>query len=257
MPMSQGMAHKHGEDALRVVAVFAASFALAWLCLLMPRAAGSVTPIWLPNATLLAILILTSRRHWRAFIGAGFLGQMLANVVDGSPALVATALALCNTAEVLACAALFLKVLGRRPDLSKPRTIGLYALIAGVVATGGAGLAALFLSALSEAPGLATFATWAVADFAALVTVSPCLVLLFNNRRALPDLVSARAWPLAVLLLVAVAVFSQDRYPLNHLLVAALLLATWRLGIWGPPWACSRPCSSRSAGRSQATGPSP
>ncbi|HEY9219312.1 MAG TPA: PAS domain S-box protein [Phenylobacterium sp.] len=219
--------------AAKTLAVLLVSFAIAYVCLLVPRAQGAVTAIWLPNAVLLAVLAQSRRSQWSAFAVAGLIGQLLANLADGNPALMSAVLALCNCGEVVVCAALMRKLLGSRPIMSRPRTIGLYALIAAGASAGSAALATLFLSLPSGTDGLVTFVTWTVADFTALVTVTPSLILLSINRQALRRLAAPSSWPLAVLLLTAAATFAQDRYPHPYLIIAALLLTTWRMGIAG------------------------
>jgi len=73
------------------------------------------------------------------------------------------------------------------------------------------------LAELARARQAAVAAEIAPADFAALVTVTPCLLLLAYNRSAIRALASLRSWPLALLVLTAGILFATERHPPNHL----------------------------------------
>ena len=218
----------HIADALRLVAVCVGTFVLAYLCLILPRGAAQIAPIWLPNAVALALLLLSRRSRWTGIAIMSGLGNFLASVaVDAQPVIAAT-LAICNTFQFVGCAILLVRVLGRAPDMSKVGNLCAYALVAAGASLISAGLAVAVLSGLGSASGWAGFATWAMADLAGLLIVTPCVMALATERRLWRRLTSREAWPLAVLLVVALCTFLQDRYPLAYLVVAALLLVTWR-----------------------------
>ncbi|HEY0647081.1 PAS domain S-box protein [Phenylobacterium sp.] len=217
----------------RLAGVCGLTFAFAWLCLMLPRGLERVSPIWLPNAFLLTVLLMSRRSAWPALTGMGALGGLLASLVVGGDPALAVALTLCNTLEAAGCAMLLVRVLGRTPDMSRVGNLIRYAAIVAVSALASAGLATVFLAASGGAPAMSSFATWAMADFAGLVVITPCLLALAGDRSSWRRLVSRDAWPLGLLLLVVGGVFLQDGQPLTYLIVAALLLVTWRLRIAG------------------------
>lgn len=223
----------HFADTLRLVAVGAGMFVLAYLCLLLPRGAEGIAPIWLPNAVVLALLLLSRRSRWTGIAIASGLGNFFASVaVDGHPVIAAT-LAIGNTLQPVGCVVLLVRMLGRAPDMSRVGNLFSYALVAAGGSLITAGLSVAVLGGLGNVSGWAGFATWAMADLAGLLIVTPCVVALATERSLWRRLTSREAWPLAVLLVVVLCTFLQDRYPLTYLVVAALLLVTWRVHIAG------------------------
>jgi PAS domain S-box-containing protein len=214
-----------------LLAVCAGTFVLAYLCLILPRGADQLAPIWLPNAFGLALLLLSRRSRWTGIAIMSGVGNFLASVAVDSQPLVATILATCNTLEFVSCAILLVRVLGRAPDMSKVGNLCVYALVAAGASLASAGVAVTVLG--GSARGWVGFATWAMTDLAGLLIVTPCVVALATERNLWRGLMSRQAWPLAVLLVVVLGTFLQDRYPLTYLVVAALLLVTWRVHIAG------------------------
>jgi len=223
----------HIADGLRLVTICLGTFVLAYLCLLLPRGAAQIAPVWLPNAVALALLLVSRRSRWTGIAAMSGLGNLLASLALGDQPTIAVALALCNTFQFVACAVLLVRILGRAPDMSKVGNLCLYALVAAGGSLVSAGLAIIFLGGLGSASGWTGFATWAMADLAGLLIVTPCVVALTTERRLWRRLASREAWPLAALLAVVLGTFLQDRYPLTYLVVAALLLVTWRVHIAG------------------------
>ncbi|MCR5878151.1 PAS domain S-box protein [Phenylobacterium sp. J367] len=74
---------------------------------------------------------------------------------------------------------------------------------------------------------------WATRDFTSMATLAPCLLVLVAHRHAWRDLLRPRAWPLALLLVLEVAVLLFSTASLLYLVVVALLLVAWRLGPLG------------------------
>lgn len=72
----------------------------AWLGIWLTREAGRVASIWLSNAVLLG-LILRKPVAQRPLLIGGYIGNITANTISGDALLLASALSLCNTLEVL------------------------------------------------------------------------------------------------------------------------------------------------------------
>lgn len=232
-----------------------ACFALAYLCLVLPRGMGRIAPIWLLNGFALGILFLSRRRRWSACIATVGLANLLANVAIGDPLPVAAALATCNAFEVALAALLLRRVLGRSPDMTRPENLLRYGLacVISVVASGS--LAATVLRLLGQASAFDTFFIWTLADLAGLLVVTPCVVTLGAEGPRLSRLLSRESWPLLILGAVASLAFLQDKVPLKYLVVTALILVSWRMRLAGAAAAVILTLSIAIAGSLLGVGP--
>lgn len=213
-------------------AVALGAFGLAWICLSLPHGPEHISPLWLPNAFVLAALLLARRSAWLGLAIAGLTGDFLANLAVGDGLGLAAGLALCNAIEFTACAALVARFMGRTPDMASAASVVKFAAIALAACTMSAALAGVMLGVFTDHAGLAAYVTWVMGDFAGLMLVTPCLLVIYTHRQQLHHLLSVKAWPLAVLVATTVWVFNQER-PLALLVLASLLLVTWRLGVLG------------------------
>ncbi|MFL5295650.1 MAG: PAS domain S-box protein [Phenylobacterium sp.] len=219
---------------MRVAAVAIVVFALVRRSLTLPHAPGQFAPIGASVAVMLAVLLLTRRARWPAFIAAGFVGRVLAALSAGGRPELAVGLALCGLLEYLLAATLLIRALGRSPDLAQVKTHRTYLLIVGAAALAIGVLAGGVHDLLTGSRdfGLDVL-TWATRDFAGMATLTPCILVLASPRRDWREFAGLRAWPLVLLLAVEVAVLLQNVLPLSFLVLAALLLVTWRLRIAG------------------------
>jgi PAS domain S-box-containing protein len=206
---------------------------LAYVCLLMPRVAGHLAPIWLPNAVLLAVLMLSPRAAWTGRLAAGLAGILLGHLTAGSPVLRAAGLTVFNGIEVVIAARLIAWRLGPYADMSLRRATLHYDVLVAIPAAIGASMASLFLWAVYRVPVLDSLFTWGLSDFAGLITITPSVVALATGWRSLQRLPAWRFWPLLLLIVVAVTIFSQSRFPFSYLVAAALMLVSYRLQMAG------------------------
>lgn len=231
MPRS---AESQDADRLpRLVAVGAVAFFLAYVCLAAPRGLDRAAPIWLLNAFMLALLHGASRKHWPRLIAVGWSANVLANVAAGDAPLMAVGLAACNAVEYGAAAWAISHWIGPHADLYQRRHLVRYVGIIAAAALVSAGLAFVVLAVAGAAPNSSVVFTWAMADFAGLLIVAPALGVLMGAREPLRRLAARPMWPFVVLIAVALLAFLQTRYSLAYLILAALLLVTWRLGLLG------------------------
>lgn len=89
-------------------------FATALAGIEITRLSGRIASVWVANGAILAILMLSARRDWRALFVAALSGNIVANLVSGDGATVAIVLALCNMVELGAVTLLFWKIVRRR-----------------------------------------------------------------------------------------------------------------------------------------------
>ncbi|MDX9999290.1 MAG: ATP-binding protein [Phenylobacterium sp.] len=217
----------------KTAAVGALIFAVAYICLAVPRELGRAAPIWLSNGVMLAVLLTSPRASWWRLIPAGAAGNLAANLAIGDTLPVSIGLALANLGEYGLAAGLLARRAERGPDdgdLGEFKGLANFALIAAA----GAGLsAAIAKLALGQRMGLDAALVWMVADFAGLVIVTPCVLVLLIAKRPLRLLAKRPFWPLGILLVVSLATFVQDRYALAYFVTAALMLVAWRAGLLG------------------------
>ena len=219
--------------APKVGTVFLTVFVLATACVLAPRAVGRVSPIWFANAVVLCFYLRSPRRQWPWIACAGLAGNLLAFLWVGDKGGVAITLGLANLLETLACALLIRRVIGRDFDIS--RTAHLLQFVMAATAT--ASVAAVIVSAgLGYFNGdqvLQSLTVWILAHILGFMTLTPCLLLLTQQRGQDEPKFRQHGWTLIVLIVVVGFTFGQSRYPLLFLVPPALMLVTWRLELFG------------------------
>jgi PAS domain S-box-containing protein len=221
------------RTALRAAGLFGLCCLLAYACLMLRRLTGSLTPIWASNALLLAILFLSPRPAWKVWFSAGLAGILVGHLAAGSPPLRAAGLTVVNGAEVLLAAHLLVARFRRSPQPSLQQATLTYAGLAAIPAALGAAAASLFLWWAYRAPMLETLSTWGLSDYAGLITITPSTIALAMGWRSLARLEPWRFWPLLVLAVIATTIFSQTHFPYSYLVVAGLMLVSYRLGMAG------------------------
>lgn len=217
----------------RLALIAGAVFVLAWICLVVPRGLERSAPIWLSNALMLAVLRTSPRSSWPTLIAVGAAANLLANLAAGDPAWLAAALAGCNVLEYGLAAVALARLIGPQADIGRLPDVMRYILVAAAAASASAVAAAAAFALAGRGLDLASFVTWALADMAGLVIVTPCLVILLGAANPLRRLQDRPLWPLILLTAVTLLAFAQTRFALAYLIVGALVLVTWRLGLLG------------------------
>ncbi|MBP1853279.1 sensor domain-containing diguanylate cyclase [Rhizobium halophytocola] len=202
----------------------------------LTRDTGQIASIWLANAIVLAILLKTRRSSWPYLLAAAYLGNMLAGLGAGAGLMTAVGLSLCNTLEVLICAALITTATKER-DFRRPMPMLLLSVIAiGPAGLMSAALAGSVLSLIGGADMLKIAITWYPAHVLGLVTLAPLLLVL--GEQDLKDLAHPRFLLRTLLVLAAVGailalIFLQKSMPLLFFAFPAIILATFCLGFLG------------------------
>ncbi len=194
--------------------------------------------MWPANAVMLSFILRSEPGRWRLLAAAGLCGNLLANLSVGDDWLVGALLSLCNLGEVVAAVWAIRWRLGGRPvDPTSPRLLVAFSIFAVLLAPAlSAVLACGIMATLAGTDPVAVWSQWFLADALGMLTVAPPLLALnmaeFDRLRAHGRLTEA-AIVLAVAALATIGVFGQSRYPLLFLILPALLLPVFRLGLFG------------------------
>ena len=209
---------------------------LAYACIEVPRDLKQVTPIWLANAVVLAVLLRTDRARWPLLIAFAVTGNIVASLYSGGRPVIVLGLSLANVVEYLFCAVALNRALGRDIDVSRPRELLWIAAICGVCAPLLSGaLAATVLYLARRAEILSTLTNWGLSNALGLMLLTPCLLVLGQAKSLLAERPITRGGWLSLILLVGttVLVFSNTRYPLLFLIPPALAFVALELEVLG------------------------
>ena len=219
---------------LAPVAVGLAHFAVASGSLALTRWSNGLASVWLPNAILLAYLMLSARKDWAPALAAVAISGTLANWIGGAPFGIAVLFGATNVFEPLGT----IVVLGagkRLIDLE--RMADLARFVVGVLmscaisATAAAG--AMAYAQAFAFPG--AWVSWFVSTGLGLLIGTPILLIgyrAWKAGRATRNSLAEGAVALALVLATSVLV-AQMPWPLLFLLQPPILLATFRMRALG------------------------
>jgi signal transduction histidine kinase len=210
---------------------------VARLGLAMDAVGGLATLVWPPTGIALAGMLIFGIRDWPGVA----LGALIANLWVGAPPSVAAGIALGNTLEAVAGAALLARVQGFRCQLDELRSVVALVVLAALSST----LISATAGTLSMVLGLVvpleraaqTWQAWWVGDVIGDLVVAP-LILTFTARdetgRAgrLPEMLLLGALLMAVMALVfgSSSAGSTPVLRAPHLLMPLLIWAALRFG---------------------------
>jgi diguanylate cyclase (GGDEF)-like protein len=187
---------------------------------------------WPASGVTVSVLILRPRREWPVYLLAIWVADFFMDMHGGGySVIVSCGIAAANCAEPLLSASLLRRWLGKAPDLSNGRDLGLFYL-----AAAGAGplLSATIASVWQWALGAGTIwpflGRWYVGDALGVVVIAPVILSIAQNR-ARPKLPEATA--LLGFTLIAAAALTADfsaRDGLPYLVIPALSLIAIRIG---------------------------
>ncbi|WP_297511450.1 MASE1 domain-containing protein [uncultured Caulobacter sp.] len=209
---------------------------LAYLCVEVPRAYGQVTPIWLGNGFLAALLLASPGRRWPVLLIAGLVGGVAAAAHAGDAPATIALLVPANVIQAWLAAYAVRRVTGEAIDLGRPRDMLAFVIVGGIAAPLiAAPPAALIHTLLRGGDPLANAVNWTLGDLLGMLTVTPCLLVLIRAPAYLRERPLKRDGLLSILFcgLVTALVFGQSRYPLLFLVPPAMLLAAWRQEVVG------------------------
>ncbi|MBA4082365.1 MAG: hypothetical protein C0496_14020 [Erythrobacter sp.] len=210
---------------------------IACLSLALAHAGETVSPIWLPNACLVAMLLRARLRCELPLLAACFAASLAANAVVHLPDQVALVFSLANLAEIIIVLALTRVAGHSEPDMTRLGDLARFVWAGGLVGP--------LVSAVFVMPVLggnweswrAGALVWFLTDSMAMVLIVPPVLLLVDRLRARLAPAPASAPESAALLVggmvSAFLVFNQTHYPLMFLIQPITLLHAFRLGSLG------------------------
>ena len=210
---------------------------LACISLWLAHAGDSVSPVWLPNACVVALMLRTRIANELPLLLACFAASLAANVVQNLPDQIALVFSLANVVEIVIVLALT-RLPGRgEPDMNRLSDLGRLVWAGGLVGP----LVSALMIIPAMGPGFAALrdglVTWFLTDSMAMVLIVPAALLLVDRwRGTLPPAPAAPAERVALLaggMLCAFLVFRQGHSPLLFLIQPITLLHAFRLGSLG------------------------
>ncbi len=187
--------------------------------------------IWVANGVLLAYLLLAPRKHWPAYLCAGFVAQFCAGTIAGHHHLPSgLALTLLNVLESLAGALLLRRRSSGPPDFASPAYILRFLAYGVVTAPAILGVANALLSPLwhtqvwhLRAVG-ADFLRWVASHALGACVATPACVAIFRSRFR-GSASSLKNWAcLLPAVVCAFATFSQRGVPVPPFVLYPLLV---------------------------------
>ena len=213
------------------ISVALCHFIIAYGSLALVRWSNGLAAIWLPNAVLLAYLLLTPRTTWPLATLCVIISGIIANTIGGAPLPLGIAFGLSNGLEPLAIA--FMLGSGRRLlDLERVEDLqrfvaGLFFAVAGSASFAAAVSATFYGADLGE-----VWISWFASSFLGLAILTPLLLIGAKQWHA-PRLTGRDWWAAGALLALVAATgamaFFQSRWPLYFLVLPTVLIATFRL----------------------------
>lgn len=219
-------------------ALGAAYFASGKLGLKLALVNPSATAVWPPTGIALAALILLGPKAWPGV----FAGAFLTNITTAGTTATSLGIALGNTLEALAGAALVGRFASGASAFERPRDVVLFALLAaGLAPAISATLGVLSLALGGFAPWAnagTVWLTWWLGDFGGALTFAPLVILLI--RSPAPRWARARVLEAAAIAVVLV-VLTQFVFggwlpeglrssPIGFVCIPALVWTAFRFG---------------------------
>ncbi|MCL9982452.1 MAG: ATP-binding protein [Erythrobacter sp.] len=205
--------------------------------LLLARAGDTVTPVWLPNALAVVLLLRARLRNECLFFGLVFLASLAANGVAQLPWLMALAFSLANVAEIAVVLALTRSADSGQADMTRLAHLARFVWAGGLVGPLVSGLMVAPLMGNDLASVREGVVTWFLTDSMAMLLIVPAGLLMIDRLRGARSPAAARPLESTALLIggmtCALLVFSQTQYPLIFLIQPITLLHAFRLGSLG------------------------
>jgi len=201
--------------------------------------ADGIAAVWLASGVLLAALLASDSRDWRAIGVFTLAGAAAAVLVDGEPTPATAVAAAAGWGEGVLAAVILLRVTRARPSLDRLGDVGALVAAAAIACAAGALVGAAALSSEAGNPFGATWVVWWSADAVGMLAVAPVAIAVREAWGTLPSPRQAAETVavLAGIVGVTFLVFGGDpsvgglRSALPATLVLPLLLlASFRLG---------------------------
>jgi PAS domain S-box-containing protein len=214
-----------------------AYLALACLSLILASAGENVSPIWLPNACAVALLLRLRLSNEVPLLLACLAGSLGANAVAQHAHTTALLFSCANVVEIVIVLALSRSGSHDQPDMNRLAGLARFVWAGGLVGP--------LITAIITAPAMGNTLTavqlgamtWFLTDSMAMILIVPAALLLHDRIAGRLPPAPARPLETAALLAGGMAcaflVFNQTNYPLMFLIQPITLLHAFRLGSLG------------------------
>jgi len=236
--------------SVRVVVLAIVYFALAYVNLAFFTFGqyDSFPTIWIPSGVALAVLLLTPRREWAAYLAGIFAASILAHSLNNTLLWLAICYSFISVLECTSAALLFQRFTDEKVSFQKLRETAIFVTVSALPASVlSAGLKiAVFCVAFPGVDFFIRWAGWSAAFYIGMIVITPLLVstnyLLRKEFKASVAYVFERV---AILLLVGVLAFaifgdvglgSPHSLPFFFLPFPVLIFAATRFGVAGACW---------------------
>jgi diguanylate cyclase (GGDEF)-like protein/PAS domain S-box-containing protein len=212
-----------------------AHFGVASGSLALARWSTGLASVWLPNAILLAYLLLTSRDRWPAACAAVLASGIFANWLGGASFPLALVFGATNIFEPLVVVAV-LRPDVRPVDLERMSDLMRFVFGAVIACALSASAAAGAMVLAGEAGFADAWTGWFVSAGLGLLIATPILLIGYRQwrfERISRDEMMQGAAALALVLAASLVVFGQSRLPLSFILQPLVMFATFRLRALG------------------------
>jgi diguanylate cyclase (GGDEF)-like protein/PAS domain S-box-containing protein len=212
-----------------------AHFIVASGSLTLTRWSNGLASVWLPNAILLAYLLLARRERWVWACCFVFVSGSAANWLGGTPFPLAVLFGSTNIAEPLIVAAM-LGAGKASVDIERLNDLMRFVLGAVIASILSATLAASGMTYLHLAGFREAWASWFVSSGLGILIATPILLVGYRQWRQRGtehrDL-GQRLAALSLVLAVSIVAFGQNSLPLSFILQPPVLFATFRMRALG------------------------
>lgn len=210
----------------------------SWFGIELTKEAGRIASFWPANGILLAVILLQPLSRWPQLLAAGYIGNVIADLLVGDSLSLALLLSACNSFEVLLAAT----CIRRDPHASEENLLnfptlirlGVYGTLLAPTAT--ALLAATILHLHVGADIAGVFVIWMPGDALGIALLTPLILQYKHGFKSLPQSISERALAITMLVLVIginFVVFTQSYYQLLFLIPPILMLTAFQSGFHG------------------------
>jgi diguanylate cyclase (GGDEF)-like protein/PAS domain S-box-containing protein len=204
---------------------------LGWLSLTFSRGPDELSAVWFGNGIFVGWLLSRPTPLWGFYLVGGFMADLIARLLSGSPPLHSLLIAMSNLTEVLLVAGTVRK---RIPDIGDPKhwlTLGGIATGSTLVACAISGLLAATINTLLAGGSFgASYLTWYAAHVVGMVICATTTLVVHREGRRL-IVAPGRGWSFVftalLILAVSVSIFSVS-YPVLFLAYPPLLWAAFR-----------------------------
>jgi PAS domain S-box-containing protein len=211
---------------------------LAWGGATVSRGNGYVSPLWLPNALLAAMILQGGLRNAWYWVAAAFASLCLADALNGDPLFQTPVLAAVNCAEAVIGCWLLLRWRNHVPDMANFTDLARFTVCCCIIAPALSGIAAtLWLDPHGPWFGISTWRYWFLADGMGMLIAGPTMLIAIDTWHKRRPLTRRRALEITLILaanaVAGAVVFLQPAYPLLFFALPMIIFASLRFGVPG------------------------